>query len=52
VVKKVVDKTIKELNRLLSGKLTDEWLHQDQMKLIWPPGATLGPSPGEAPKAE
>lgn len=50
-VKNVVDKTIEELNRLLDGKLTEEWLHQDHMKLIWPPGATLGPPP-DPPKAE
>jgi len=39
-VKRVVDDTVKELDRLLDGKIfKDNWAHTDQMKLIYPPGA-------------
>ena len=41
-VKKVVDDTVAELDRLLGGKITqNNWLHKDEMKLIYPPDAKL-----------
>jgi len=41
-VKKVVDDTVMELDRLLGGKITqNDWLHKDEMKLIYPPNAKL-----------
>lgn len=41
-VKKIVDDTVIELDRLLDGKvLQKDWLHNDEMKLIYPPNATL-----------
>jgi hypothetical protein len=44
VVKKVVDDTIAELDRLLGGRLTkDNLLGKDQMKLVYPPGAQFAP---------
>jgi len=49
-VKKVVDDTVKELDRLLGGKVTEDWLHQDQLKLIWPPGAQLNPPSVPGPR--
>jgi len=42
VVKEVVDDIVAELDRLLGGRLTQEnWLRTDQLKLIYPPGATF-----------
>ncbi len=41
-IKKVVDDTIAELDRLLAGRVTkDNWAHRDQFELIYPPGAKL-----------
>jgi len=41
-VKRVVDDIIKELDRLLDGKITsDQWIVSNQLKLIYPEGATL-----------
>lgn len=42
IVKKIVDDTVKELDRLLGGKISqNNWLYTDEMKLIYPPNATL-----------
>jgi hypothetical protein len=42
VVKKIVDDTIAELDKMLAGKiLKDNWARSDQMKLFHPPGATI-----------
>jgi len=39
-VKKVVDDSIQELDRLLAGRLTTgDFLHGDQMTIVYPPGA-------------
>lgn len=51
-VKKVVDDTVAELDRLLGGRLTkDNLLGTDQMKLVYPPGAEFTPSGSLAPHA-
>lgn len=43
-VKKVVDDTIAELDRLLAGRLTKgNLLGKDQMRLVYPPGAQFTP---------
>lgn len=42
VAKQVVDDVISRLDQLVAGKiLEDNWHQQDQMQLIYPPGATL-----------
>jgi hypothetical protein len=42
-VKKVVDDSIAELDRLIGGKLTaDNFLGKDQMTAVYPPGAVFG----------
>lgn len=47
-VKKVVDDSIRELDRLLGGKLLqDNWLRNDQLTLVHPPGATIADLPPE-----
>lgn len=49
--KKVVDDIVSELDRLLSGRiLRDDWCRTDQMKLIYPPNATLDDLARELPK--
>jgi hypothetical protein len=41
-VKKIVDDTVAELDRLLGGKITENnWFRSDQMTLIFPPNAKL-----------
>jgi hypothetical protein len=50
-VKKVVDDTIIELDRFLGGKITqNNWLHNDEMKLIYPPNANLNDLTSLPPK--
>jgi hypothetical protein len=45
-VKKVVDDVVEELNAIMGGKiLEDNWARNDQMKLFYPPGATLDDIP-------
>ena len=51
MVKKVVDDTVIELDRLLGGKITqNDWLHIDEMKLVYPPNATLNDISSQNPK--
>lgn len=46
--KNIVDDSIKELDRLLGGKLLkDNWLRSDQLPLVYPPGATIADLPAE-----
>ncbi|WP_332852794.1 hypothetical protein [Duganella sp. S19_KUP01_CR8] len=41
-VKKIVDDTVAELDKVLAGKINkDDWIHSDQMKLFHPPGTTI-----------
>lgn len=45
-VKKIVDDSINELDRLLGGKLLkDNWSRSDQLGLCYPPGATIADLP-------
>lgn len=45
-VKQVVDDMVRELDRLLDGRISkDNWAQTDQMKLIYPPGAKFDAPP-------
>jgi hypothetical protein len=45
-VKQVVDDMVRELDRLLGGRISkDNWAQTDQMKLIYPPGAKFDAPP-------
>ena len=47
-VRKVVDATITDLDRMLGGRiLKDDWHRGDGMGLIWPPGAQIKDLPPE-----
>jgi hypothetical protein len=46
VVKRVVDDIIKELDKLLDGRITkNNWFGKDEMKLVYPPGAKFSDLP-------
>lgn len=41
-VKKVVDDSVSEMDKILGGKLSEkDWLRSDKMTLCYPPGAKL-----------
>jgi len=46
IVKKIVDDTVQELDKVLSGRiLKDNWARNDQMTLFFPEGAKLDDIP-------
>lgn len=45
VVKKTVDDSVDELIKLLQGRMTRKWLHDDTMTLFYPKGAKINDIP-------